>query len=108
MYIECVYIIVINNKVRLFFMNMKIFFIVVVVVLVIVYFFFVFVVQKDIIVIVNIDSIFELLQVDGLFFLLIMKLDFMLGKGLVYKLFQICFYSNDQIKLVNVKLLNVL
>ncbi len=65
MYTECAYITVINNKARLFFMNMKTSFIAAAVALATVYSFSVSAVQKDITVTANIDSTLELLQADG-------------------------------------------
>ncbi|KNB22105.1 fimbrial protein, partial [Salmonella enterica subsp. enterica serovar Infantis] len=56
MYTECTYITVINNKARLFFMNMKTSFIAAAVALATVYSFSVSAVQKDITVTANIDS----------------------------------------------------
>ncbi|ECD8921822.1 fimbrial protein TcfB [Salmonella enterica subsp. enterica] len=106
MYTECTYITVINNKARLFFMNMKTSFIAAAVALATVYSFSVSAVQKDITVTANIDSTLELLQADGSSLPSTMKLDFMPGKGLVHKSLQTRLYSNDQTKSVNVKLLN--
>lgn len=79
MYTGCTYITVINNKARLFFMNMKTSFIAAAVALATVYSFSVSAVQKDITVTANIDSTLELLQADGSSLPSTMKLDFMPG-----------------------------